>query len=144
MLHLTTPSRHMPNIFLLMHRSTDPLNLIRHYYNRREKGRHMDVLENSFIKCLQQIMMLKGEMKLQKGMNHILHWLTIYSYEKHAPGNIPGTFLPSLYIRHTIDLSDLPFVTHIYLIVLTTVLLNMQLFLYIMMIDLHLELWCFH
>jgi hypothetical protein len=61
-------------------------------------------------------------MEVQKRMNHILHWLTIYSYENLAAGNIPDTFLPTLYIRHTIDLNDLLFVTHIYVIVLTTVL----------------------
>jgi hypothetical protein len=70
-------------------------------------------------------MMLKEEIKIQKGMNHILHWLTMCSYKTHAPGNIPDTFLPTLYIRHTIDLSDLPCGTHLYVILMTTILLNM-------------------
>jgi hypothetical protein len=130
MLHVTTPNRHIPNTFLLMQRNTDPLNLQWHHYNRCEKRQTGECFRKLFIKSLQQIMMLKEEMKVQKGMNHILHWLTIYSYETHAHGNIPHTFLPTIYIRHTIDLSDLPCGTHLYVIVLTTVLLNMHLFVY--------------
>ena len=76
-------------------------------------------------------MTLKEGIQLQKKrMKHILRWLTICSYKTQTPGNIPDTFLPTLYISHTTDLSDLPCGTHLYVIVLTAILLNMQLFVY--------------
>jgi len=39
----------------------------------RKKDRYENILERSFIKRLLQIMTLKEEIKVQNGMNHILH-----------------------------------------------------------------------